>query len=87
MGDERLPELHVDELPTSGRLSGDPLTEALAIGAAPAPLRPLIAGASVSGDYGIVVTMRGGIELRFGAARRGPTRSGRRSPRSWPTRS
>ena len=54
------------ELPDSGRLSGDPLTEALAIGAAPAPLRPLIAGASVSGDYGIVVTMRGGIELRFG---------------------
>ena len=61
-----LPELPLDELPTSGRLSGDPLSEALAIGAAPAPLRPLIAGASVSGDYGTVLTMRGGIELRFG---------------------
>lgn len=61
-----LPELNVDELPASSRLSGDPLTEALAIGAAPAPLRPLIAGASLSHDYGIVVTMRGGIELRLG---------------------
>jgi cell division protein FtsQ len=66
LADRDLPELPLDELPTSGRLSGDPLSEALAIGAAPAPLRPLIAGASVSGDYGIVVTMRGGIELRFG---------------------
>ena len=66
VGDQRLPELRVDELPVSGRLSGDPLSEALAIGAAPAPLLPLIADASVSGDYGVVVTMRGGIELRFG---------------------
>jgi len=66
VGDEKLPELPVDELPDSGRLKGDPLSEALAIGAAPAPLRPLISGASVSGDYGTVVTMRGGIELRFG---------------------
>jgi cell division protein FtsQ len=64
--EEQLPELRVDELPGSGRLSGEPRTEALAIGAAPAPLRPLIAGVSVSGDYGIVVTMRGGIELRLG---------------------
>ena len=40
VGDEELPELPVDELPDSGRLSGDPLSEALAIGAAPAPLRP-----------------------------------------------
>jgi cell division protein FtsQ len=66
VGDEKLPELPVDELPDLGRLKGDPLSEALAMGAAPAPLRPLIAGASVSGDYGIVVTMRGGIDLRFG---------------------
>ena len=67
VGDEKLPELRVDELPSEGRLKGDPLSEALAIGAAPAPLRPLIAGASVSEDYGTVVTMRGGIELRFGS--------------------
>ncbi len=62
----QLPELKVDQLPTSGRLSGDPLTEALAIGAAPAPLGPLIAGVSLTRDYGIVMTMRGGIELRLG---------------------
>jgi cell division protein FtsQ len=67
---DRLPELRIDELPASGSLSGDPLAEALAIGAAPAPLLPLIATASVSHDYGIVVTMRGGIELRFGTGDR-----------------
>ena len=65
--DGEVPTLPVDELPSSGRLSGDSLSEALAIGAAPAPLRPLIAGASVSEDYGTVVTMKGGIELRFGS--------------------
>ncbi len=70
VGDQRLAELRVDELPSSGRLSGDPLSEALAIGAAPAPLRPLIAGASVSRDYGTVVSMRGGIEVRFGTRHR-----------------
>ena len=63
---DRLPELSIDQLPTSGRLSGDPLTEALVVGAAPAPLLPLIATASLSHDYGVVLTMRGGIELRFG---------------------
>jgi cell division protein FtsQ len=67
---ERLPELRIDQLPSSGRLSGDPLAEALAIGAAPAPLLPLIASASASNDYGIVVTLRGGIELRFGTGDR-----------------
>jgi cell division protein FtsQ len=64
-GDD-LPELRLDELPASGRLTGDPLSEARAIGAAPAPLRPLIADVALSGDFGIVLTMRGGIELRFG---------------------
>jgi cell division protein FtsQ len=61
-----LPELRVGTLPGAGRLSGEPLAEALAIGAAPAPLRSLIEGAALSGDYGVVLTMRGGIELRFG---------------------
>ena len=70
VADRELPKLRVDELPASGRLTGDPLREALAVGAAPAPLRPLIAGASVSGDYGVVVTMQGGIALRFGTRAR-----------------
>ena len=63
---EALPRLSVAELPTTGRLSGEALDEAIAIGAAPAPLRPLIEDASVSPDYGVVLTMRGGIDLRFG---------------------
>jgi cell division protein FtsQ len=61
-----LPHLAVDALPASGRLSGDPLSQARAIGAAPDALRPLVEGVAFSGDYGIVLTMRGGIELRFG---------------------
>jgi cell division protein FtsQ len=65
-----LPELALGELPASGRLSGDPLQEALAMGAAPAPLRPLIAAGTVSRDYGVVLTVRGGIELRFGTGGR-----------------
>ena len=69
VGDQELPELSVDELPTSGRLSGDALSKAVAIGAAPPPLLPLIAGASVSAEYGIVVALKGGIELRFGNRR------------------
>ncbi|MGH2924515.1 MAG: cell division protein FtsQ/DivIB, partial [Solirubrobacterales bacterium] len=63
-----LPALKVDSVPRSGRLAGAALAEALAIGAAPAPLRPLIEGASRSSDYGVVVDLRDGIELRFGGA-------------------
>jgi cell division septal protein FtsQ len=66
---ENLPRLAVAELPATGRLSGDALDEAIAIGAAPAQLRPLIEDASVSPDYGVVLAMRGGIELRFGETR------------------
>jgi hypothetical protein len=36
------------------------------VGAAPDALRALIEGVAYSGDYGIVLTMRGGVELRFG---------------------
>jgi cell division protein FtsQ len=62
-----VPELPVDSLPKSGRLNGTALAEALTIGAAPAALRPLIDRATVTRDYGVVVTMHGGIQLRFGA--------------------
>jgi cell division protein FtsQ len=65
-GKDGLPRLAVDSLPSSGRLSGEPLSEARAVGAAPDALRPLIEGVAYSGDYGVVLTMRGGIELRFG---------------------
>ena len=62
----RLPVLKLTSLPSSGRLGGEALAQALVVGAAPAPLRPLIASTSVTRDYGVVVTMRGGIAVRFG---------------------
>jgi cell division protein FtsQ len=64
--DGPLPELPVDSLPEAGRLSGEALAEALTIGAAPAPLRPLIDGVVTTSQYGVTVTMQGGIQLRFG---------------------
>jgi cell division protein FtsQ len=67
--DDRLPEIAVDSVPEAGRLGGDALAEALAVGPAPAPLRPLITTVSLSDDYGVVATMRGGIELRLGTGR------------------
>jgi cell division protein FtsQ len=62
-----LPQLPVASLPGSGRLSGKALAEALTLGAAPDPLRPLIEGTTVDDTYGVLVTMRGGIQLRFGS--------------------
>ena len=61
-----LPRLPVDSLAGTGRLKGDPLEEALALGAAPAPLRALIEGVALDADYGVVVTLHGSIALRFG---------------------
>ena len=69
-----LPALHVDDLPESGRLGDDALEEARVIGAAPAPLRSLIEGATITDDYGIVVILRGGIDVRFGAASKSGTK-------------
>lgn len=62
-----LPTLRVGgEPPPSGRLEGTALDQALVVGAAPEPLRPLIESASVSGSEGVTVTVREEIELRFG---------------------
>ena len=63
-----LPALKVDQLPPSGRLGGEALDEAHAIAAAPKPLTPLIEGVSATHDYGVVITLHGGIALRFGPA-------------------
>jgi cell division protein FtsQ len=68
VGGLNLPAIHVDELPQAGRLGGEGLEESHVIAAAPAPLRPLVDGASTTDDYGIVVPLQGGIELRFGSA-------------------
>jgi cell division septal protein FtsQ len=64
---ESLPTITLDSLPATGRLDGDALQEALIVGGAPGPIRPLIEGASHSRAYGVVVTLSGGIELRFGS--------------------
>lgn len=63
-----LPVLKVDQLPPSGRLGGEALDETHAIAAAPKPLAPLIEGVSTTHDYGVVITLHGGIALRFGPA-------------------
>jgi cell division protein FtsQ len=62
-----VPTLKVDELPASGRLEGTALDEARAVGDAPGPLRSLVAAVTTTSDDGIVVTLQGGIEIRFGS--------------------
>jgi cell division protein FtsQ len=69
-----LPAVPVDSIPQSARLTGDALQEALAVGAAPAPLRPLIDKVAMDSDYGVVVMLHGGIELRFGTGQRAPAK-------------
>jgi cell division septal protein FtsQ len=64
----KLPVLKVDQVRESGRLAGTPLEKALVIGAAPAPLRPLIAGEKVEPGTGVVVTMDGGFRIEFGSS-------------------
>ena len=68
--DEHLPILELDQLPPGGTLGGDPLAEAEVIGNAPDPLLGLIEQSEVTQEYGVVLTMRGGIEVRFGSADR-----------------
>ena len=63
-----LPVLDVTTLKEAGRLGGDPLRKALVLGAAPAPLRPLIDGIGVDPDIGITVTLHGGFKLEFGSS-------------------
>lgn len=65
-GESKLPPIEAKEAPSSGRLEGNALAQAGVLGAAPEPLRAMIRAAEVTGDYGIVVELRGGIELRFG---------------------
>jgi cell division protein FtsQ len=65
-----LPVVELGELPQSGKLAGEPLEQALVAGAAPDELRPLIEDISYSKDYGVVLTMKGGIPIRFGPGAR-----------------
>lgn len=62
-----LPRLPLEGIPKSGRLGGTMLEQARVLGAAPAALRPHVAG-SYFGDSGVDVMLRSGLELRFGDA-------------------
>jgi cell division protein FtsQ len=66
--DTELPRVEVDQIPSSGRLEGEALDQALVVGAAPEPLGPLIEGVSQDEQYGVVVELRGGIPVRFGSS-------------------
>ena len=62
--------LEVEQAPDGASLEGDPLQQALILGAAPEPLRPLIENVGEDKDYGVEVTLRGGIPVRFGSGSR-----------------
>jgi cell division protein FtsQ len=66
--DENLPVLEVDEAPRGTILEDSQLDQALVVGAAPEELRPLIEHIDMSKEYGVEVTLRGGIPVRFGNA-------------------
>ena len=63
-----VPTVEVDDLPATGRLTGDSLALAVIAGAAPAPLRPLIDDISHAGPGSIEVELKGGIPVDFGEA-------------------
>jgi len=66
--EEGLPLLEVDEIPAGESLGGEPLEQALIAGAAPDPFRPLIEKVDMTKDYGVEITLRGEIPVRFGTS-------------------
>jgi cell division septal protein FtsQ len=67
--DARLPTLPLSEPPQGDRLAGPALQQVRVLAAAPAGLRPYVAG-SYFGESGVDVELTTGIELRFGDASR-----------------
>ena len=63
---EELPAIQVDSVPVKGKLEGEPLALAQVAGAAPAPLLPLIEGLAVDSGTGLMVTLKGGLPVKFG---------------------
>jgi cell division protein FtsQ len=61
-----LPVLTVDQIPTSGSLGGEALDQAHVVAAAPKPLASLVEGIATTHSYGVVITLQGGFDLRFG---------------------
>jgi cell division septal protein FtsQ len=68
--EDGLPVLELDQIPASGSLTGEALEQALVLGAAPTPLRPLIEEVKLGDEYGVELTLRGGIAVRFGVGDR-----------------
>lgn len=66
--DENLPVLAVEELPQGAKLGGAELDQAMIVGAAPEELRPMIEQIDLSKEYGVELTLRGDIPVRFGNA-------------------
>ena len=66
--DENLPVLEVEQAPQGAMLEGEELDQALVVGAAPEELLPLIEKIGLSKEYGVELTLRGGIPVRFGNA-------------------
>jgi cell division septal protein FtsQ len=64
--EEGLPAIQVESVPVKGKLDGEPLALAQVAGAAPEPLLPLIEGLAVDAGDGIMVTLEGGIPVKFG---------------------
>lgn len=70
IGERQLPLLPVDEVPRSGRVGGPVLDQVKVLGAAPAEMLEVSASIARDEEYGPVVTLVSGIELRFGDATR-----------------
>jgi cell division protein FtsQ len=64
--DDHLPVLEVEKAPAGATLQGTELDEALVAGAAPPELRPLISKLEFTKEFGVQITLRGGIPVRFG---------------------
>ncbi len=64
---EGVPTIEGDSSSLAGRADGRSLAAARVLGAVPGPLQPEVANARVDDEYGVVVEVTGGIELRFGA--------------------
>jgi len=67
---EKLPAIDVAGLPKSGLLEGPDLEQALIVGGAPEPLRPLVEKVAFEPDEGVIVTLEGGLPVHFGTGGR-----------------
>lgn len=70
LGPAKLPRVAVAKLPRRGTLAGEDLALARVAGAAPEPLRPLIAALEYEGEGGVTATLRGDVPVLFGSADR-----------------